>query len=108
MTLLSYANHIVEYTTVNNILTTSALTWGTSNANLVTYFLWGLKLSDATLPSIFSIIRDNNVNPYFNSFKFTFYPSATTPLNLKLRITLTLHSDPGSIILEGSLQENLP
>ncbi|CAD8043436.1 unnamed protein product [Paramecium primaurelia] len=108
MSMFSYANHIVEQVKVLNILSTSALTWGINNQNLVTYFLWGLKLSDTTLPSQLKIIRDTTQNPYFNSFKFTFFPSSTTPLNLKLRVILNLNSDIGSMILEGSLQENLP
>lgn len=74
-----------------------------NNANLVTYFLWGLKLSDTTLPSQLSIIRNTATNPYYNSFKFTFYPSTATPLNLMLKIFLNLNSDAGTMILEGSI-----
>lgn len=55
--MYSYSNHIVEYITISNILSTSSLNWGTSNENLNTYFMFGLKLSDTTLPNSLTLIR---------------------------------------------------
>lgn len=57
MSMYSYSNHIVEYITISNILSTSSLNWGTSNENLNTYFMFGLKLSDTTLPNSLTLIR---------------------------------------------------
>lgn len=72
------------------------------------YFAWGLKLSTTTYPAEIGIYRANLVNPFYNSFRFTYTPAIDTPLNLRLRVTLLLTSDPGSMALEGSISENLP
>ena len=54
------------------------------------------------------IYKANSDNPFYNSFKITFYPALDTPLNLKLSVQLLLTADPGSKVLEGSISENLP
>lgn len=104
-TMYSNANNIVEAGQILNIFQTTALSWSTLKA----YFAWGLPLSD-TYPTTVGIFRSDQAaaSPFFNTFRFNFQPSADTPINLQLRVTLRLDAEAGSQVLEGSISENLP
>jgi hypothetical protein len=106
-----FANRIIETVSINNLFSTSALTWGTSNANLKIYLGWGVDMAQANLPDAFKFIRSSStgIPPFYNGIKFLFKPSFETPSGLELKIELNLNeATAGFSVLEGSVSENLP
>lgn len=73
------------------------------------YLAWGVR-PDPNLPFPLKIVRgDKSINFIpFNSIKIVFTLESMTPNNVELAVNIHLRADFDSVILEGSISENLP
>ena len=100
--LLPYANLITEYTIQANFFSAVQHDW---TGQYTTKVGWGVNLNDASLPDSFRLYTNGPNLIVYNSIRFAFTPSISTPqVKQKLSVDLT-----GSMsTLESSIFHNLP
>lgn len=94
-TMWSNSTQVVEMTSVISGLSTTSWTWGTTaapTANLYVYLGWGIDFTTTTnLPDCFKIYKNYDTTHYvYNSIKFGFTPSHSTPTGQEIILTLNL------------------
>lgn len=101
-----FSSNIIGYGKCSNIMNVNPIYINYHQLLLA----WDLRV-DPNLPMPLKVVRGDSDYPRhmpFNSFKVVFQLVDDTPDNVELKIDIGIGGQMGSLILEGSISENLP